>query len=108
MPYLDKNDLLSQTRRHSDEILVPEQPHPNTRYNRVSLAWEPDVERVKTELRAKREPLLTEADHKIRSHEDLGSANATIGEWRSYRKALRDVTTQTDYLNPVWPTKPTA
>tara|TARA_R100001443_G_C3320281_1_gene169856 strand:- start:67 stop:357 length:291 start_codon:yes stop_codon:yes gene_type:complete len=66
--------------------------------------WEDGkTERIKKGLRNRREPLLTEADHKINTLVDNGG-NAT--EWRKYRQELRDITKASDLDNVTFPTKP--
>jgi hypothetical protein len=56
-------------------------------------------------VRAQREELLTEADHLVNIAADAGDAAAEAAA-RSYRQSLRDITTQADPANVVWPTKP--
>jgi len=66
--------------------------------------WEDgNLERIKKGLRNKREPLLTEADHKINTLID-NSGDATA--WRKYRQELRDITKASDLNNVTFPTKP--
>ena len=61
------------------------------------------IENKKIGLRAKRHPLIIEADHKINTLEDAGS-NASA--WKTYRQKLRDITKDDDLDNPTWPDKP--
>ena len=57
-----------------------------------------------TELRRQRDILLTETDY-------MGNSDVTLTDaWKTYRQALRDITSQTpsdDELSNInWPTKP--
>lgn len=54
-------------------------------------------------VRAQRAPLLAEADVAINKAEDLDQPTAAL---RSYRQALRDITTQDSPETCVWPTRP--
>jgi hypothetical protein len=58
-------------------------------------------EQALTQLRTRRDQLLTETDY-------LALADSTLtDEMRDYRQALRDLPANTvDPANPVWPTKP--
>lgn len=56
-------------------------------------------------VRLQREELLTEADHLVNIAADNGDT-AGEAEARTYRQALRDITTQADPENVIWPTKP--
>ena len=61
------------------------------------------IENKKIGLRAKRHPLILEADHKINTLEDAGS---DASAWKTYRQKLRDITKDADLDNPTWPSKP--
>ena len=61
------------------------------------------IQNKKIGLRAKRHPLIIEADHKINTLEAAGS-NASA--WKTYRQKLRDITKDDDLDNPTWPDKP--
>ena len=52
-------------------------------------------------LRRNRDALLAETDW-------MGNSDVTMSdEWKAYRQALRDMpATESDPLNPTWPTKP--
>jgi len=69
------------------------------------LAWTKDApNRRMAELRRQRDALLVETDY-------LGNSDVTMSaKWKTYRQALRDITTQTptdDALsNITFPTKP--
>lgn len=54
-------------------------------------------------IRAKRKPMLEEADILINIAVDNGQNTTAL---RAYRQSLRDITSQQDIYSPVWPTKP--
>ena len=73
-----------------------------TEYNSLQQTWiDGATERKKEKLRNQRKRLLEEADWQIHKIED---ASGNSSSWRTYRQALRDITSNPD--NPTWPTKP--
>ena len=60
-------------------------------------------EKLKSGIRATRQPLFEEADIEIFKLEDSGGDTSA---WRTYRQQLRDVTKQSDLNNISWPSKP--
>ena len=49
-----------------------------------------------------------ERDLKIQETDWRASSDLTLSDtWKTYRQALRDITTQSDPFNITWPTKPT-
>ena len=73
-----------------------------TEYNSLQQSWiDGATERKKQKLRNQRKRLLEEADWQIHKIED---ASGNSSSWRTYRQALRDITSNPD--NPTWPTKP--
>ena len=56
------------------------------------------------EVRTKRNTLLSESDWT--QFQDSPITGSTLTEWQTYRQSLRDVTTQSDPYNIVWPTIP--
>ena len=56
------------------------------------------------EVRTKRNTLLNESDWT--QFQDSPITGSTLTEWQTYRQSLRDVTTQSDPYNIVWPTIP--
>lgn len=75
-----------------------------TEYNTRTAAYEARAgDRKKEDLRRERKALLDEADKAIFKIEDDGGNPA---QWRTYRKALRDITKAADPFNVTWPTKP--
>ncbi|MAK51360.1 phage tail assembly chaperone [Marinobacter sp.] len=72
-------------------------------YNKMIEAKIADApEKKKRKLRNQRKELLEEADWQINKKIDN---NQDATSWRTYRQALRDITSG-DVDNPTWPTKP--
>jgi hypothetical protein len=75
-------------------------------YDARNTAWDNDApNRRMAELRRQRDALLVETDY-------MGNSDVTMSDaWKTYRQALRDITSQTpsdDALsNITFPTKPT-
>lgn len=89
-------------------VAIPEKPSEFHKFNWDTKQWvdprTPETEWVA--VRTKRDALLQTSDWT-----DTGSAPARLGAtlyqlWQNYRQALRDITTQTDPFNIVWPTPP--
>jgi len=56
-------------------------------------------------VRLERDRLLTETDWVITMHKELGTNIPAA--WKTYRQALRDITTQEGFPNDItWPEKP--
>ena len=55
-------------------------------------------------IRGQRDSLLTKSDWVVTKASETGVAETDA--WKTYRQALRDVTTQSDPDNITWPTKP--
>ena len=76
-----------------------------TSFNNKNTAWTNAAPaRRMVELRKQRDKLLAETDY-------MGNSDVTLSDaWKTYRQALRDVTSQTpsdDVLSNInWPTKP--
>ena len=74
-------------------------------YNARNTAWDNDApNRRMADLRSQRDALLVETDY-------MGNSDVTMSaKWKTYRQALRDITSQTptdDKLsNITFPTKP--
>jgi hypothetical protein len=61
-------------------------------------------EREWVSVRAKRDSLLTESDWVAARSVETGTP--VPADWLAYRQALRDITTQRNPFQVVWPTKP--
>ena len=57
-----------------------------------------------SEIRTTRNTLLSESDWT--QFQDSPITGSSLTEWQTYRQSLRDVTTQSDPYNIVWPTIP--
>ena len=57
-----------------------------------------------SEIRDSRNTLLSDSDWT--QYQDSPITGSKLTEWQTYRQSLRDVTTQSDPYNIVWPTKP--
>jgi len=57
-----------------------------------------------SEIRESRNTLLSDSDWT--QFQDSPITGSQLTEWQTYRQSLRDVTTQSDPYNIVWPTKP--
>ena len=57
-----------------------------------------------TEVRTKRNTLLSESDWT--QFQDSPITGSSLTNWQTYRQSLRDVTTQSDPYNIIWPTIP--
>ena len=63
------------------------------------------LEGLKNEfIRPKRDKLLAECDWVITMHKEKGTNIPAA--WKTYRQALRDMTSQSDPQNAVWPEPP--
>jgi hypothetical protein len=85
-----------------------ESPGEFYRFEFSSKQWVPDTTEAIRVVRARRDELLQQSDWT-----DTLSAKNRLGQelydqWQTYRQALRDVTSQPDPFNIVWPTPPTA
>ena len=59
-----------------------------------------ELDRLMASIRQERTSLLAECDWMAMSDTTMSD------DWKTYRQALRDITTQTDPYNITWPTKP--
>jgi len=55
---------------------------------------------LRVDIRTKRDLLIAESDWMANSDVTMSDA------WRTYRQSLRDITTQSDPSNIIWPTEP--
>jgi hypothetical protein len=89
-----------------DNQLVVMTDEEQAEFDARNTAWKNDApSRRMADLRAKRNELLVETDY-------MGLSDVTMSDaWKTYRQALRDITTQTptdDALSNIkFPTKPT-
>lgn len=80
----------------------PARPSEAHDFNATTKLWVVNAARAWALVRERRDALLAASDWT-----DLPNAPvATKAAWAAYRQALRDITTQSDPLAIVWPTKP--
>lgn len=88
--------------KNGELISMGEAPSPNHTFNVSIGKWELDVATGWAKVRQKRDNLLIACDWT--QLPDVPSETKTV--WADYRQALRDITSQTDPFNIVWPTPP--
>jgi len=66
--------------------------------------WVCNADKAWSLVRMQRDRKLKDTDWMVTKASETGSPIPT--DWSSYRQALRDITTQTDPMNIVWPTPP--
>jgi hypothetical protein len=98
-PYYDP---ATQTREHGDALLIDGVWTQN--YIVSDLDADASAEKVGAQwavIRAERNKLLADCDWT-----QLPDASADAATWATYRQELRDITTQSDPFNIVWPVGP--
>ena len=104
--FLDTEYYVSQ----EQPVLMPPQPNEYCVFNYTTKQWfDPRTDETQWPL------VRTERNKRLQASDwtDTASAPARLGQelydqWQTYRQALRDVTSQPDPFNIVWPTPPTA
>lgn len=87
-------------------VQLPARPSAFHNFDFSGLQWVLDSTAAWASVRRKRDAILAQSDWMtIRSQE--GGPPMSVA-WRQYRQQLRDITTQADPLNIVWPTPPAA
>lgn len=87
-------------------VALPPRPSAFHAYDYTAGQWTLNSYNAWAAVRRRRNELLAESDYiSIRAQE--GGPPMSVA-WRQYRQALRDITTQADPLNIVWPTPPAA
>lgn len=99
-------DYRTQYVKSSQIIDKPPKPIGAYIFDYSSERWIPDVSEQLRAVRLQRNNLLAQSDWT-----DTYSAPARLGtekynQWQQYRQQLRDVTSQPDLYNIVWPTPP--
>ncbi len=96
---------MANRKQYIDGVLVELTDEQETFRTTEELAWDNDApNRRMADLRSQRDALLADTDY-------MGNSDVTMSDaWKTYRQALRDITTQTpsdDALsNIIFPTKP--
>lgn len=86
------------------QTAMPPRPSPMHDFDFLAAAWVANEERAWAEVRLTRDNLLRQTDWMTLRAIDTG---APLSEaWLAYRQALRDITSQPDPVNIVWPVPP--
>ncbi|WP_312463038.1 phage tail assembly chaperone [Comamonas sp.] len=83
---------------------IPQCPSSRHRWNIHTAQWDETPltdEEAWAQVRAKRDELLAASDREVMKAYEAGIPLAK--EWRDYRQALRDITSQTDPCTVIWP-----
>ena len=115
----DPIDYLSQKIDISTKTLIDYQPPSPLNSEKSTWSWSTETkrwvetltneEKLKQQwyiVKAQRDQLLQQSDWRVVKASDTGIPLSQ--EWKNYRQALRDITTQTNPYNIIWPTPPTA
>lgn len=82
----------------------PPRPSASHDFNYTTKVWEANLSKAWEAIRSKRDHLLKDTDWLVtRAVETETSMPAG---WATYRQALRDVTSQPDPMDIIWPTEP--
>lgn len=98
--YLDNEYYIE----HNNAVSIPTAPNQYCVFNYDTKQWV-DPRTNETQwiiIKSQRNALLAESDWTQLS--DVSITNKD--QWITYRQALRDITTQTDPFNIIWPSKP--
>jgi len=87
---------------NSVAVLKPTPPNAFCIFDYNQKIWVPNVDKALFEIKIKRNALLAESDWT--QLPDVVLSNKE--QWATYRQQLRDITTQSDPFNIVWPSKP--
>jgi hypothetical protein len=83
-------------------LTKPPQPSPSHKWNDAEFVWEADNDLAWVEIRKQREARLKTSDWTQLPDVPLTTKEA----WATYRQALRDITSQPDPFNIIWPVAP--
>ena len=94
------------------KFLKNNKPYYPVKWNNISMSWE-DLRSPQQKIdqqwyivKSQRDQFLQQSDWRVVKASDTGIPLSQ--EWKDYRQALRDITTQADPFNIIWPTPPTA
>ncbi len=85
-------------------IEIPLKPSEHHDFDYTVKKWVVDADKAWALTRSKRNQLLASSDWRVTQASETGSPMDPA--WASYRQALRDITSQIDPLNIVWPIAP--
>ena len=96
----------------AQKALKNSKPYYSAKWSNITMSWE-DLRSSQEKLdqqwyivKAQRDQRLQQSDWRVVKAADTGIPLSQ--EWKDYRQALRDVTTQADPFNIIRPTPPTA
>ena len=106
------DDMIEGYVENNNIVPFPLKPYKDSTWNWDNKVWE-DLRSLELRLniewmriKGQRDRLLQESDWRVVKAADTGIPLSQ--EWKDYRQALRDITTQIDPFNIIWPTPPTA
>lgn len=108
--YISNNEYIEYT--DEQKTLKEKRPYYPVKWSNITMSWE-DLRSTQEKLdqqwksiKFQRDQLLQQSDWRVVKAADTGIPLSQ--EWKDYRQALRDITTQSDPFNIIWPTPPTA
>jgi hypothetical protein len=108
--YVSNNEYVAYT--SEQRALKDNRPYYPAKWSNNTMSWE-DLRSSQEKLdqqwyivKSQRDQLLQESDWRVIKASDTGVPISQ--NWKDYRQALRDITTQSDPFNIIWPTPPTA
>lgn len=108
--YVSNNEYVAYT--SEQKALKERRPYYPAKWSNTIMSWE-DLRSQQEKLdqqwyivKAQRDQLLQQSDWRVIKASDTGVPISQ--NWKDYRQALRDITTQSDPFNITWPTPPTA
>ena len=108
--YILNNEFLPFT--PEQKTLKDSRPYYPAKWNNTTMSWEDQrsqqekIDQQGIIIKQQRDQLLQQSDWRVVKATDTGIPISQ--SWKDYRQALRDITTQTDPFNIIWPTPPTA
>ena len=106
--YVSNNEYIAYTDEQRN--LKNTRPFYPAKWSNITMSWEDlrsQQEKLDQQLyiiKTRRDQLLQQSDWRVVKAADTGIPLSQ--EWKDYRQALRDITTQSDPFNIIWPTAP--
>jgi hypothetical protein len=107
--YISNNEYVAYT--DEQRALKDNRPYYPAKWSNTTMSWE-DLRSQQEKLdqqwigiKGQRDKLLQQSDWRVVKATDIGVPISQT--WKDYRQALRDITTQSDPFNIVWPITPT-
>ena len=85
-------------------VAMPTKPSEHHKFNYTTKQWQPDSDAAWDAVRRQRDRTLSGSDWRVLLAQETGTP--ATPKWKAYRQALRDITTQADPWNIVWPVAP--